>query len=169
MPERININELPRGLARMAFRAPVWLYRLRMGWLLGHRFLLLTHTGRKSGLPHQTVLEIVRYDNTSGICIVASGWGRRSDWFQNIIADPKITIQVQNKRSEAIAELLSPQVGAQELLDYSRLHPAAFRELAKFMGYRLEGTEDEFRLLGQEIPMFALKPVLKPEHQLNNR
>jgi hypothetical protein len=36
-------------LLRLLFRTPTMLYRIRMGWLLGDRFLLLTHTGRKTG------------------------------------------------------------------------------------------------------------------------
>ena len=32
-------------LRRALFRAPIWLYRLGLGGLLGGRFLLLTHTG----------------------------------------------------------------------------------------------------------------------------
>lgn len=36
----------PRGLLRLLLRAPVALYRLRLGWLLGGRVLLLSHTGR---------------------------------------------------------------------------------------------------------------------------
>jgi len=51
MPEKIAKTKLPRGLVRLAFRAPIWLYRAHLGWLLGYRFVLLTHTGRKSVLP----------------------------------------------------------------------------------------------------------------------
>ena len=29
-------------------RAPVYLYRWRLGWLLGKRFVLLTHIGRRT-------------------------------------------------------------------------------------------------------------------------
>jgi hypothetical protein len=38
------------------FRAPVYLYRWHLGWLFGHRCLLLAHTGRRSGLRRQNVL-----------------------------------------------------------------------------------------------------------------
>ena len=31
------------------FKLPLLLYRLRLGWLLGRRFMLLTHVGRRSG------------------------------------------------------------------------------------------------------------------------
>ena len=62
MPEKTSELKLPHGLSRLAFRLPIWLYHSHLGWLLGTRFVLLTHTGRKSGLSRQTVLEVVRYD-----------------------------------------------------------------------------------------------------------
>jgi deazaflavin-dependent oxidoreductase (nitroreductase family) len=159
MPERISVPKLPRGLSRLAFRFPIWLYRVHLGWLLGYRFLLLTHTGRKSNLPRHTVLEVVRYDKLTGACVVASGWNTKSDWFLNVTANPIIVIQIGNKRSAATAVRLSPEAGAQELLDYSRRHPLALRELVQFMGYRLDGTEDDIYALGRMIPMFLFKPI----------
>jgi hypothetical protein len=32
---------------------------MKLGWLLGNRFLMLIHTGRHSGRLHQTVIEVV--------------------------------------------------------------------------------------------------------------
>ena len=161
MLEKIKAIETPSGLARLAFRIPIRLYQAHLGWLLGNRFVLLTHTGRKSGLPRQTVLEIVRYDRVTGACIVASGWDTRSDWFQNVTANPRIFIQVGNKRSPALAERISPEGGAQELVNYSHRHPMAFRELVRFMGYRMEGTQDDICALGRIVPMFLFEPILK--------
>jgi hypothetical protein len=46
----------PSGLSRMVFRLPIWLYRLRLGWVLGARFLLVHHVGRRTGLPRRVVL-----------------------------------------------------------------------------------------------------------------
>src|SRR5689334_1392695 len=51
MPEKIKSLQPPHGFSRMMYRLPVWLFHVHLGWLLGNRFLLLTHTGRKSGLP----------------------------------------------------------------------------------------------------------------------
>ncbi|MEK7873261.1 MAG: hypothetical protein AAB502_05315, partial [Chloroflexota bacterium] len=39
----------PRGLLRPLLRAPVPLYRCGLGWLLGGRVLLLSHTERARG------------------------------------------------------------------------------------------------------------------------
>jgi hypothetical protein len=75
MPARLSETHPPRGLLRLALRLPIWLYRWRLGWLLGDRFLLLTHTGRKSGLPRQVVLEVVHHDEATGDLCCRLGLG----------------------------------------------------------------------------------------------
>ena len=161
MPEKISEAKLPRGLSRLAFRLPIFLFHAHLGWIMGHRFLLLTHTGRKSGLPRQTVLEIVRYDKNTGACVVASAWGMKSDWFQNVMANPKIVYQVQNRRITGTAERLTAEEGAQELFEYAHHYRLAFRELARFMGYRLDGSDEDIRAMGRILPMFIFKPVME--------
>ena len=32
----------PTGLERLLWRAPIWLYRLHLGWLMGERFYCCT-------------------------------------------------------------------------------------------------------------------------------
>jgi len=160
MPEKISELKLPQGSARLALRLPIWLFHAHLGWILGTRFVLLTHTGRKSGLPRKNVLEVVRYDRGTGACVVASGWGAKSDWFKNISANPKIIYQVQNQSRTGIAERLSPEQGSQELFEYARRHRLAFRELVHFMGYRLDGSEADIRAMGRILPMFIFKPAL---------
>lgn len=68
----------PKGLLRLMLRLPIWLYRLRLGRLLGNRFLLLTHVGRKTGLPHQTVVEVASHNGTKDRYVIASGWAEAS-------------------------------------------------------------------------------------------
>lgn len=65
MPEKIKDVQPPRGFTRLLARLPRWLFHLHLGWLLGNRFLLLSHTGRKSGLPRQSVLEVLQYEKVS--------------------------------------------------------------------------------------------------------
>ena len=65
----------PSGVSRALFRAPIYLYRLGLGWLFGKRILLLNHIGRVSGTQRQVILEVVEHDPTNGSFVVASGWG----------------------------------------------------------------------------------------------
>jgi deazaflavin-dependent oxidoreductase (nitroreductase family) len=134
MPEKIKDVRPPRGLARLGFRLPIWLCRLGLGGLLGTRFLLLTHTGRKSGLPRRTVLEVVHYDRESGTIVVAAGFGTGSDWYRNIRENPRETVECGRRKREMIAAFLTPEQSGEELLDYNRRHPVAMRELAGLWG-----------------------------------
>jgi hypothetical protein len=58
---------------------PIYLYRLDLGRLLGHRFLLLVHRGRKSGLLRETVLEVLLHDPATNESVVLSAWGEKAD------------------------------------------------------------------------------------------
>ena len=43
----------------------------------GERFLLLTHTGRSSGVPRQTILEVLQHWPSRAAFYVLSGWMER--------------------------------------------------------------------------------------------
>ncbi len=73
-----------KSVLRHLLRAPVYLYRWRLGALFGKRFLLLTHTGRRTGVHHQTVLEVMEYREEGPEAVVMSGFGRNSDWLRDI-------------------------------------------------------------------------------------
>jgi deazaflavin-dependent oxidoreductase (nitroreductase family) len=158
MVEKIKDVQPPRGLARLGWRAPIWFYRLGLGGLLGGRFVLLNHIGRRSGLPRQAVLEVVDHNKKTGVYVVASGFGEKSDWYQNVISRPEITIQVGRKRMAARAERLPMSQAVEVMLDYNRRHPTALRNLASILGYRTDGSEADVRFLAGVIPMVALTP-----------
>ena len=69
----------PRGLLRLLLRLPGYAYRLRLGWLFGHRFLMLTHQGRKTGRMYDTVLFVIRYDPATAESSVVSTNGHNAD------------------------------------------------------------------------------------------
>ena len=67
----------PTGFSRLFMRAPIWLYRLRLGWLLGGRCLLLEHRGRSSGKRRAAVIEVVDHDRETSRYCVAAAYGDR--------------------------------------------------------------------------------------------
>jgi deazaflavin-dependent oxidoreductase (nitroreductase family) len=148
-----------QGLLRRALRAPIWLYRLGLGGLLGHSFLRLTHRGRKTGRPHQTVLEVLRYDRVTGTHIVASGWGPSSDWFRNIQQTPQVIVRAAGRRIPARAEVLAPDAAARELRWYASHHPIRARGLGRLItGHPFRGTEADIQRFATAIPLVALRP-----------
>ncbi|HRW03930.1 MAG TPA: nitroreductase family deazaflavin-dependent oxidoreductase [Caldilineaceae bacterium] len=150
--------KLPTGITRFFFRLPIWLYRFHLGWLLGGRFVLINHIGRKSGQVRQVVVEVVRHDQVSDSYIVCSGFGQKAQWYQNLLATPDVTIQVGARKLAVHAEPLSSEAGGDEMVDYAQRNPTAARNLSKFMGFDLDGSEAGYRKAGQQLPFIALRP-----------
>jgi len=144
---------------RLLLRLPIWIYRAHLGWLLGDRFLLLIHRGRKSGLPRQTVLEVVHHDKASGTYMIISGWGEQADWCRNIQHDPRVRVRVGRRRFPATAVRLSVDEAAREVAGYARRHPLTYRQLAGLLIGQLTGTEADYQAMARSMPMFALRPA----------
>ena len=149
----------PTGFLKFFLRAPIALYQLRLGWLLTSHLLMLTTKGRKSGKPRRAVVEVVQHDKSSGNYYVMSGWGRGSDWFLNIMKEPKARVDVGFRRFEAIARVTPDDLGAGVLYDYACRYPAVFEKLTKTLtGEELSGTREECSQLVQLAPMVSLQP-----------
>jgi len=155
MSEQHTQRKPPRGFQRLLWRAPIWLYKLHLGGLLGKRFLLMAHTGRKSGQPRQAVLEIDDYDAETNSYLTASGFGRKSDWYQNILKTPEVTIQVGNRKMAAVAEPLSPEASGEAMVKYAREHPKAAKNLSKMIGLDVDGSEEGYRAAAREHVPFV--------------
>ncbi len=149
----------PAGLLRLAMRSPILLYRLRLGWLLGKRFLLLEHRGRKSGVIRRTVIEVVDHDPQVGSFIVVAAWGNKSDWFKNISAHPKVTIEVGLRKFSAIARTLPNDEATHHLTVYARKHPFAFRQLGSILiGSTSSESEKIVKSFAESVPLVQFIP-----------
>src|SRR5579872_4521593 len=160
MPTKIKDTRPPQGLGRKMYRLPIWLFHAHQGWLLGGHFLLLTHTGRKSGLPRQTVLEVIQHDKASDTYYVFAGFGEQSDWLKNVEKTPEVVINVGSRRFHALATRLSSEEAELKILDYARRYPVAIRVLPRMMGYKVDGTEADFRALAHMGIVVAFRPKI---------
>jgi len=153
------IKNKPTGILRWALHAPRWVYHSGLGWMLGNRFLLLSYVGRRSGLDRETVIEMVAHDKESDTLYVASAWGTRADWFQSILANPHVKIQVGMRKITSHAQVVDPEDAAYWLSIYAKNHPTAFRELSGLLvGKALSGTQEECRELARTVPVIAFRP-----------
>jgi len=150
-----NPKSPPRGWKAWFWRAPIWLYRWNLGWLLGERFMLLTHTGRKSGLPRQAVLEIIGGEKNT--YYASSGFGEKAQWYQNIIATPEVTIQIGRKKFAARAERLPYEEAKAVLAKYAQKHPTALREMSKILGLSYDGSAESLAKLVEALPILAFR------------
>src|SRR5512135_3515708 len=77
-------------------KMPLVLYRLGLGWLLGKRFMRLTHVGRKSGKVYHTVLAVLRFDEQTHEIFAVSPWSE-SNWYRNIQAAPALEVETTDR------------------------------------------------------------------------
>lgn len=148
----------PTGVKLWLMKAPVLLYRLGLGWLLGHRFLLLVQRGRKSGRRRYTVLEVIRYDGARRESIVTAAYGETSDWYRNIRAHPALEIRTGFDRFEPEQRFLDQEEVYRELNDYARRHPAAIRIIARLLALSYDGTERPMREMAGVFRLVAFRP-----------
>jgi deazaflavin-dependent oxidoreductase (nitroreductase family) len=153
------VDTPPSKALRFGLRLPIWFYRAHLGWLLGDRFLMLTHTGRKSGKPRRTVIEVVQHKKETDTYYVVSGWGEKSDWYQNIHKSPFVTVQVGGRKFQSKAEFIPTEKAIDKLKAYAHDHPTAFNELSLlFLGERMKAESDAPQRIAEKMPMVAFHP-----------
>ncbi len=157
MPKRIKSVAPPKGMSRLFFRFPILLFRIGSGWIFGKRFLLLNHTGRKSGKLRQVVVEVPLYDAETNTYYVNAGFGPKSDWYQNILKKPENTIQVGNRVIKVMAEPVSAETGGTIMLKFARANSGEAKFIAKAVGYDVDGSDEDWQALGRELIFVAFR------------
>ena len=151
-----------KGVLGYLFRAPVHLYRWRLGWLLGNRLLLLTHTGRRTGLRRQNVLEVVEYREEGPEVVVASGFGPHSDWLLNIEARPDEEVTVGSQHFAASHRFLGEEEAMRVIEGYEHrnrfIAPIVRRGFTWLLGWQYRGGENDRRRLVRQLPLIAFRP-----------
>ena len=148
-------------LARL-FRGPVYLYRWHLGWLLGHRVMLLNHIGRRTGLWRHTVLEIVEYRKDGPEVVVVNGFGRDCDWVRNIEARGGEEVVVGGQRFPASHRFLQEEEAAAVMRAYEQrnrwIAPIVRAGLSWLLGWKYRGSEADRRRLVRQLPLIAFRP-----------
>ncbi len=141
--------------SRRVVRAPIWLFRHGLGWLLGTRVLMLEHVGRRSGQSRYVCLEVVERPREDRI-VVVSGFGEQAQWFQNLAAHPECRVSIgRHTRLAATSRRLSSPEAEAVLARYRAAHPRAWRRLRGAIEHAV-GREVE------ELPMMELALRLEP-------
>jgi len=97
-----NAFPYPSGaLGKFLFKAPLLMVRLGLQPLMGNTFMVITHTGRKSRQPRHTMTEMHRADN--GQLYAPCAYGERAQWYKNIKADSRVTVQTAHETFSAHA------------------------------------------------------------------
>ncbi|MEO6090189.1 MAG: nitroreductase family deazaflavin-dependent oxidoreductase [Umezawaea sp.] len=153
------VDRKPSGLVKHLLRAPILLYRAGLGRVVGHRFLYLAHTGRRSGLRREVVLEVVRYYPDTPEVVVVAGWGNRADWYRNLRAAPALEVRVGVYRWIAPNHRYLSSEEVQAVLErYQRTHPRTWRRLVPVLGMAVDPDDPRWNELASSLPAVAFTP-----------
>ncbi|MGH8859729.1 MAG: nitroreductase family deazaflavin-dependent oxidoreductase [Jatrophihabitantaceae bacterium] len=138
---------------RWFVRAPIWLYRARLGFVFGTRLLMLEHVGRTSGQRRYVVLEVVDHTAPSRY-VVVSGFGERAQWFRNVEANPQVRVYLGSRTpAVATAHRLDADTSTASLSRYATAHPRSWAKLRPVLEETLGTRIDEH---GTELPLIAI-------------
>ena len=135
-------------------RLPLLLYRLRLGRLLGHRFIVVVHRGRNSGRLYRTVVEVVRWDPARREATAASGWGESASWWRNLQAAPAVEVWLAGDRFRPKQRFLDLDERIEVLRGYAHDHPRAARLIGRLLG---TSAADDLAGAASRLPMVAFR------------
>ena len=122
---------------------------LNMGPALAGRYMVITHTGRKSGMKRRTPVNYAVVDDE---IYCTAGFGSVSDWYRNIIANPQVEVWLPDGWWAGIAEeVIHPEARLPLLRDV--LIGSGFAALAagvdpnKMTDEELDALTKDYRLI----------------------
>lgn len=152
----------PGPISKQLLRAPTALYGIGAGWLFGHRFLLLTHRGRRSGNRYRTMLEVVAWSSATGEAIVMSGFGPRANWYLNVLAGGAEEVRIARRVFRPEVRRVEGDEAVRAVAEYERrsrlARPLVRAVLSRLAGFPYDGSEEARRRLVVVLPLLALRP-----------
>ena len=132
-------------------------YALGLGPIIGRKVLLLTTTGRKSGLPRVTPLQ---YEEIDGCYYLGSAMGTDADWYKNIEANPKVAVRVGRKKFQGVAETTTDLTRVADFLE-ERLarNPRMVGAILRIHGASAKPTRAQIEEYSKNRAMVIIRPV----------
>ncbi len=108
------------AIIRTFYRTPILFYRLGLGKVIGKYIMIISTFGRKSGKVRRTPIEYFRKGN---LIYAISGFERDPDWYQNLKANPLVTLQTNQGTHHVLARTPETEEEWQGALDYLARSP----------------------------------------------
>jgi deazaflavin-dependent oxidoreductase (nitroreductase family) len=158
MPEKTTYHRMKALNARMAAN-------YKRGFGPTRLVLLLTTTGRKSGLLRVTPLQ---FEEIDGDYYIASARGSKADWFKNIRANPMVHVQIREREFDAAAEPVTDPVRIADFIELRlKHHPIMIRLIMHlFDGLPLRFNRADLEKFCQEKAMAILHPIRQQDTNL---
>lgn len=132
------------------------LYAVGLGPLVGRLILLLTTTGRKSGLPRTVPLQ---YEIVDGDYYLGSARGVHSDWFRNIQADPRVEVRVKSRHFHGTAQTITDPDRIADFLELRlRRHPLMVGKILESDGLPAKPEREQLECYAAKLAMVIIHP-----------
>lgn len=120
-PLAARLYFIPRAASRLQAALN---HRLRGYFAKAPGWVLLTTTGRRTGLPREVLLPCAR---SGGELVVISTYGWRSDWIRNLERNPRVKVICAGAVVEGRAELVEDLAQKRQIVaDHPFFPPAPF-------------------------------------------
>ncbi|MGD8455765.1 MAG: nitroreductase/quinone reductase family protein [Anaerolineales bacterium] len=134
-------------------------YALGLGSLIGRKVLLLTTTGRKSGLPRVTPLQ---YEYIDGDYYLGSALGIKSDWYRNILANPLVDVRVGRKKFKGTADTSTAIERIVDFIQYRlERNPRMLGTILKAHGFPSQPTREQLAEYSKGRALVIIRPLPK--------
>jgi deazaflavin-dependent oxidoreductase (nitroreductase family) len=138
------------------FRLP--LRAARSGHLSGRTFVTFVHTGRNTGLPHEAVAMVLRYNEATREVVICAAWGPDTDWVRNLQAGRAAKVQL-GRESFIPEHRFLPDAEALDVIHHFRdLHPARLRFFSAALGWGDLRVDDVAREFVRTHPFVGFRP-----------
>jgi deazaflavin-dependent oxidoreductase (nitroreductase family) len=127
--------------------------------------IVLVHRGRKSGKRYKTPVEILHHDRERDEFVVSPMFGRRSDWYRNVVAGGLVEVHVRGEERQVEWRELDEGERRAAISAYREAHPLYSRMILRMLARLNQFGNDPEETLLRELPMLALRPVHLPLDQ----
>jgi deazaflavin-dependent oxidoreductase (nitroreductase family) len=154
-----GLRRRPGRLALALFRLPLHAYRHDAGWLLGSTFLQFTHTGRRTGQPHDTVAMVLHYDGAAREAAICAAWRVQTDWYRNLRESPAVRVRLGRDSYVPEHRFLSDDEAFAVGVAFRRAHPHRLQLLSTVLGWGDLDDDDALRQFVHDHPFVAFRPA----------
>jgi len=121
------------------------------------RVLILTTTGRKSGLPRKTPLQ---YELENAAVYVGSARGGQADWVRNILVDSNVEIELEDLHFHAQSQVITDSTKISDFLELRlKRHPLMMGAMLFFHGLPPRPNRDQLYELTADLVLVKFNPV----------
>jgi deazaflavin-dependent oxidoreductase (nitroreductase family) len=115
--------------------------------------MVMTTTGRKSGLPRRTAIEFHEFE---GKPTVLSGWVTKADWFRNLQTNPFATVQTWRGAQSVRARRMDSDEERARAFRWAQSNPT-MRNMMKMAGFEM--TLEQFLAEKERFIFVVFEPT----------